>query len=287
MKKTKTYGVELVEIKADGGEIVINTDVVDRDRDRVFPAGAQIEDYMKNPVVQFGHNYRDPWATIGRTEELEMSGAKIRSKFTLRPPANDNDPQNIVRLLWAGEWIRTASIGFMPDMEFAEENEFGGLDFKRWDLLEWSLVPVPSNQEALREAVKTFGWDDRILSHYPITVDDQEVLHMSREKSAADIVTNFDGDNPARLYVVALPVDADPGIIFNDVKSKIDDPIPVGDPGQPPTGNNDANDDANLDQTEQPPSTNEPNNDEEIDETAFLIAIEPLTEILKELINEV
>jgi hypothetical protein len=35
-----------------------------------------------------------------------------------------------------------------------EENPEGGLDFTEWELLEWSLVPIPMNQEALRLAVQ-------------------------------------------------------------------------------------------------------------------------------------
>jgi HK97 family phage prohead protease len=150
--KRKNVDVELVDQNANGGRIVINTGAVDRDRDRVLPQGVKLDNYMKNPVVQWGHNYRDPWATVGETLNLEISDGGIVADFSLREPANESDPMHVIRALWEQGLIRTASVGFNP-LEW-EENEVGGYDFTAWELLEWSLVPVPANQEALRLAVK-------------------------------------------------------------------------------------------------------------------------------------
>lgn len=148
----KELAIKVLEQKETGGRILINTGAVDRDKDRVFPTGAQIDNYLLNPVVQWGHNYRDPWATIGKTTSLEISEDGIVAEFELRPAANDADPQNVILLLWNGGFVRTASIGFIPID--AVENEHGGRDFAPWELLEWSLVPIPANQEALRLAIK-------------------------------------------------------------------------------------------------------------------------------------
>jgi HK97 family phage prohead protease len=149
----KTFNVEIETKRADGGRIVINTGNLDRQHDRVLPMGARLENYQKNPIVQFGHNYRDPFATIGRTTSITKNDLGLVAEFELRPPANDQDPQHIVKLLWEGGWIKTASIGFVP-MQGTENSE-GGYDFSEWELLEWSLVPVPANAEALRLAIKS------------------------------------------------------------------------------------------------------------------------------------
>lgn len=151
----KTFEIKVLDRRKDGGRIVINTAGVDRDKDRVMPAGARLDDYLRNPIVMFGHNYRDVWSTVGRTTKLEVSPEGIVADFELRPAANEHDPQHIVRLLWDGEWIRTASIGFMPGK--SKPNDVGGTDYEEWGLLEWSLVPIPSNQDALRLAVKSLG----------------------------------------------------------------------------------------------------------------------------------
>lgn len=150
-----TYPIDVAFHSADGGCITINTGSVDRQRDRVFPRGARLDNYMINPVVQWGHEYRQPWATIGRTVKLEVSDDGIEAEFELRGAANDADPQNIVRLLWDGGWVRTASIGFRSFQW--DENELGGVDHMEWELLEWSLVPIPANQEAIRRVAKALN----------------------------------------------------------------------------------------------------------------------------------
>jgi len=150
----KTFEIQVLSGSDQGGRILINTGAVDRDRDRVMPSGMKVENYTRNPVVQWGHNYRDPWATVGKTTRLDVTPEGIIAEFELRPAANDQDPQNIVRLLWEGGWVRTASIGFIPTQ--GKQNAEGGMDFSEWELLEWSLVPIPANQDALRLAVKGF-----------------------------------------------------------------------------------------------------------------------------------
>lgn len=151
----KEFEIKVLTKSKNGGRIRINTASRDRDRDHVFPSGARVENYLKNPVVQWGHNYRDPWATVGRTTDLTITDEYIDAEFELRPAANEHDPQNIVQLLWEGGWVRTASIGFIPDA--GKANTEGGMDFNGWELLEWSLVPIPANQDALRLAVKGLG----------------------------------------------------------------------------------------------------------------------------------
>ena len=150
--KRKELLVDIEESSAAGGRIRISTGALDRQDDRVIPSGARIENYMKNPVVQWGHNYHDPWATIGETVQLTVSDEGLVAEFTLRQPVNDSDPMNVILALWQQGLIRTASIGFNPT-DF-KNNDAGGYDFTEWELLEWSLVPVPANQEALRLAVK-------------------------------------------------------------------------------------------------------------------------------------
>lgn len=148
----KTFAAEVVTKAEGGGQIRISTAGVDRDRDRVMCRGVQAENYLRNPVVQWGHGYYEPWQTIGRTTALEVGESEIVASFELRPAANDQDPQNIVKLLWDGGWVKTASIGFQP-LEWTD-NEHGGKDITAWELLEWSLVPIPANQDALRLAAK-------------------------------------------------------------------------------------------------------------------------------------
>lgn len=169
----KTFTAEVVEKADGGGQIRISTAGLDRDRDRVMSRGALLENYMRNPIVQWGHGYYEPWQTIGRTTEIRIGESEIVASFELRPSANEADPQNIVRLLWDGGWVKTASIGFQP-VEWTD-NEFGGMDITKWELLEWSLVPIPANQDALRLAAKGLETKadsfDATVKNPPIVVD--------------------------------------------------------------------------------------------------------------------
>jgi hypothetical protein len=180
----KILEIKVVDRRKDGGRITISTGSPDRDRDRVFPRGARLDDYLKNPIVQWGHNYFDPWATVGRSSSIEIGDDGVIADFDLRPAANEADPQNIVLLLWDGEWVRTASIGFIPLK--AEPNEFGGLDFLEWELLEWSLVPVPANQDALRLAAKSFP------DAYTAYTKRGRVLSATNEKKIKEARDNLD-----------------------------------------------------------------------------------------------
>ena len=186
----KTFTAELVSKSDAGGRIVISTAGCDRDRDRVMSRGAVLDNYQKNPVVMWGHSYGAPADVIGRTTNIDVQDGGITADFELRPAANDQDPQNIVRLLWDGGWVRTASIGFRP-IEM-QPNEYGGNDITAWELLEWSLVPIPANQDALRLAAKALD----------MTGDDT--------KDAAP-----DGDTPAPV-VETTPADGKQGDAGSD-----------------------------------------------------------------------
>ena len=192
MKKTLIANIKILETREDGGRIRINTDAVDRDKDRVFPAGAQFDNYLKNPVVMWGHNYSDPWAVIGRTNSIEQTESYIDVDFDLRGPSSDNDPIKIINALWNDRLVNTASIGFMPLGDF-DRNELGGWDFTEWELLEWSLVPIPANQEALRLAYKACTPD---LSGKPeeTNQDIEQTQQGATQSDFGDFVSDFVGD---------------------------------------------------------------------------------------------
>jgi hypothetical protein len=150
----KILDITTLERRKDGGRITITTGNPDREHDRVFPQGAKLENYLKNPVVLWGHNGYTADALIGRTKTIEVAETGIVADFELRPAASEADPQHIVLLLWEKEFVRASSIGFWPAS--AVPNDLGGTDFVSWELLEFSLCSVPMNPEALRLAAKSY-----------------------------------------------------------------------------------------------------------------------------------
>ena len=156
------------EIKAAAdGRMIASTPDVDRDKDRVIATGARLDNFLKNPVLMYGHNYRDPWALIGKAADLQVDAGGINFQPELREPANDSDPMTVIRALWDQKLLRAASIGFNPTKWM--ENEVGGRDFVEWELLEISIVPIPANQNALRLAAKAIdGGSEELATTQPV-----------------------------------------------------------------------------------------------------------------------
>ena len=92
-----------------------------------------LERYLKNPVVLWSH---DAWTIpIGQTLSLERTGQKLRAEFEFLPGDEFADR---VRNAWDHGFLRAASIGW--------ENTDGMSDV----MLEWSIVNIPADPEALR-----------------------------------------------------------------------------------------------------------------------------------------
>jgi HK97 family phage prohead protease len=147
-KITKLY----VTKQDEDGWYIASTPDADRDNDRIMPMGISTDNFEKNPVILWAHDYRSPHAVIGKAAEIRKTDDDLRFRPEFREPVNDSDPMSVIQALIDQKLVRATSIGFMPK-EF-EENDVGGLDFTDVDLLEISMVPVPANQQALQLAVK-------------------------------------------------------------------------------------------------------------------------------------
>ena len=173
-KVYKTFSVTNKTIDEDAGiyEAWITTESVDRDGDIVLAAGMDGTNYVKNPVVLFGHNYWSAEALVANGLDLEVTPGKgVRSKFQfVKEGISEN--ADLVHRLWAGKYINAVSIGFMPRKREAimsdPDPESGnsrrtGWRFDEWELLEYSIVTVPSNQDSLRAGIKALTGGDPLL----------------------------------------------------------------------------------------------------------------------------
>ena len=270
MKRKIITDVKIMETRENGGRIRINTGAVDRDNDRVMPLGARLDNYLSNPVVQWGHNYYDPWATIGRTNSIEQTEDYIDVDFDLREPANDSDPVKVIRMLWNDRYVKTASIGFMPIGD-PVRNDYGGWDFNEWELLEWSLVPVPANQDALRLAVKaleleTKDLDPETVTPAPVFETDENPDETESKKQEKATQSDFNDENDQDTDKIAK-------------NAEIDDQD-AQDGAQ--VDNQDENAD---DSDDQAPNDDQPSNDES-DDQKIAAFFKQLNEILRSYDNE-
>lgn len=171
-----------------GDFLVATTPTFDRANDRVFPMGGNLNNYRSNPVVMWGHNYSDPWAIIGRAEEIAVTSEGITFRPALRPAANDADPMAIIALLWDQDFVRTASIGFNPSE--ARPNERGGMDYTSWEMLEISIVGIPMNQDALRFGLTGAAAADDLISNWIVRAG--RVLSRANEGKLREASTLLD-----------------------------------------------------------------------------------------------
>ena len=150
----------------------IMTDVVARDGDVVEPMGMNVENYLKNPVVMWVHDYvgRTPSGglPIGRTLSLHRRPQAIDVEFEFLP---GDAFANRVANAWERGFLRTASIGW-ESLEATPLPNRRGLRHRKSDLLEWSLVPIPADPAASRElyaaGMRSMGFGD-LLGKGPST----------------------------------------------------------------------------------------------------------------------
>lgn len=140
----------------------ISKEVVDRDGDILRAAGCDFSNYMKNPVFCGFHNTRD--FPLGKVVKFWVEGNAVKADVyfpKLEELSSDmNNVSEKARLIdfcfhcYKTGMLNAVSVGFIP-LEWIETEN--GFDILKWELLEFSAVAVPANQDAIAEAVKSFG----------------------------------------------------------------------------------------------------------------------------------
>ena len=125
---------------------VASTEDEDRGRDVIRQDGWELDNFRKNPVYMWAHDYRrTPIGTVPRV------WVENRILFnTVRFDEDDAFAADIARKYRSGV-LRAQSVGFRP-LEF-EERRGGGFEFTRAELLEISGVAIPMNAHALRKGL--------------------------------------------------------------------------------------------------------------------------------------
>lgn len=133
--------------------VTITTDAVDRYGDIVDPKGADVKAYKKNPVVLFAHDSGNFPIGSGLRLKREENGWTSYVRFS-----KVTDLAMTVEALYKEGTMRAFSIGFLPTKYERRKDEDGkemySYHFQKWELLEFSAVPVPANPEALVNAYK-------------------------------------------------------------------------------------------------------------------------------------
>jgi len=123
---------------------IITSSAPDRDGDIVDANGAQLDAYLKNPVVLPRHTKTFP---VGFAEEMRVYSDRIWAQWQWLTDQPDTEAA-IYQRLWDAYVLNATSIGFIP--RAFRENDLKGLIYDRWELIEFSPVVIPANSEAMR-----------------------------------------------------------------------------------------------------------------------------------------
>ena len=170
---------------------LISTSDVDRDNEILLPKGADLSHYKKNPQVLFGHDYRSP--PIGRAAWVKRDSASqgLLAKTIYAATEFAEEIWSLVK----GGFLPARSVGFIPieghepdEKEIDKHPERTGARYvyDKWELLEYSVVPVPSNRQALQVALgKGLDLSFGLIDQLGIELDD-EVLDKAKANVGLD-----------------------------------------------------------------------------------------------------
>ncbi len=127
----------------------VSTAARDRYDEVLDPKGVDISNYNKNPVVLWAHKYDIPPIGKALWTKRNEEGVISKVKFASTPFA-----QEIFQLYKEG-FLKAFSVGFMPiEYEDGDGKKTPRRTYKKWEMLEYSAVPIPANPEALALAVQ-------------------------------------------------------------------------------------------------------------------------------------
>lgn len=142
-------------IKAEGESraltFTISTASVDRMGDTIAADGWKLDSFRKNPVVLWAHDSSS--LPVARAEKVWIEQGRLMATAEFTPPGMARFNDTVFDMLKAG-FLNATSVGFVP-LKYAftdDPQRRFGIDFLEQELLEFSVVPVPANAEALVQA---------------------------------------------------------------------------------------------------------------------------------------
>lgn len=168
-------------------DFVISTETVDRYGDIIRVGGWDLKQYKKNPVVLFGHNSHIP--PIGKALSVNKDAKSLKATAQFMDKEVSAFAHSIFRML-EEKFLRAVSVGFIPkDWEKINDDDghLTGFEFKKQELLEFSVVPIPANPDCLMDA-KAKGIDVSPFKHFAENI-------LDNWDDAGDVIKSLYGSN--------------------------------------------------------------------------------------------
>lgn len=166
----------------------VSTDTVDRMGDILDPAGVDLGNYKKNPVVLWAHDYTK--LPIGKAQWIKRDGNGILSKVKF---ASHEFAQEVFQLYKEG-FLKAFSVGFIPKEWEDKENKKGAMNrvYTKWEMLEYSAVPVPANPDAVALALSKGLIKNADLKAMLEVKNDEPIQEFNNEVSNETVPANLE-----------------------------------------------------------------------------------------------
>jgi HK97 family phage prohead protease/HK97 family phage major capsid protein len=153
----RTLHASVRKAKDGGIEFVISDGSMDRHGTRINPKGWVLDKFKKNPIALFGHSSS---FIVGSWSNLRQEGDELIAKYN--PAQKGTSPRiDEINSLVEQDILRATSVGFEP-LEYGQAGK-SKYDYEKQELIEVSLVAVPSNTNALALA-RSMNVSDETLS---------------------------------------------------------------------------------------------------------------------------
>ena len=190
---TRANSTKAEAVSARTYKFVISDESVDRYGTVIKADGWNLSNYEKNGIVAYQHNTfsDDPDMIVGKGRAWVENGL-LMGEVELEPEGDNPIADKLAKKLAFGS-INATSVGFNP-MEWSYGDKSRGEDpktlyFRKQDLLEWSIVNIPANanavqQKSLDEFVKMASEENRAIPEEtsneitPINPDVTEYLRL-------------------------------------------------------------------------------------------------------------
>lgn len=150
---------------------VAGSEGIKRDGLNLVMAGGRLDNYRKNPVVLWGHDYTGQRLPIGWAEP-SIRGPQILAAVTFD---QEDEFARQVESKYRRGFLHTVSLGWNP-------LKMRGRDVAEWDLLDISAVPVPGDADALIQrqirALRSLDKDVPDFPDFPTVAADMAALYL-------------------------------------------------------------------------------------------------------------
>ena len=194
MNEIRTLTVKAAPEKGRVIRFIASDESLDRDGDIVTATGWKLDNYLKNPVVLYGHNYYS--LPVGKAESVIIDPAARQLVIDVAFPAiKDISPEgepsehalfvdSVYNLAKLG-LLNAVSVGFRgikvePILD--GDGHYTGRKFVEQELMELSIVPVPANANAVA-IMRSAKVDETVIKSFQATVK------QGRRLSAASIAS--------------------------------------------------------------------------------------------------